>query len=89
MSERSQRRLERVPVDDTIYTVYLDSGSFTWLYEILQAKMMIHTWMKPYQALVKRTLLSFDEAYRAANPEAPRKRVLPPKPPPRQRKRLT
>lgn len=82
MSERRQKNLERTPVDDTIYTVYLDSGSFTWLMEILQAKTRSAAWVKPYQALVRRTLLSFEEAAKAEmaadNGEIPpRKRVVP------------
>jgi hypothetical protein len=86
VGERSQRALEREPADgDPIYVVYLDSGSFHWLYEILLAKTRSQVWLKPYQALVHRTLISFDEARRAVDgevaPEAvspsPRKRTIP------------
>jgi len=83
VSERRKKALERTPVDDTIYTVYLDSGSFTWLMEILTAKTRTQQWVKPYQALVKRTLLSFEEAAKAeaaAQAEAPlevRRRTIP------------
>ena len=55
-----------------IYTVYLDAGSFNWLVEILEAKTLTQQWLRPYQRLVKRTLLSFEEARRAVEAERPR-----------------
>jgi len=63
-----------------IYTVHLDAGSFNWLVEILQAKTKTQVWLKPYQRLVKRTLLSFEDARRAIEAETatePRKRTIP------------
>jgi hypothetical protein len=53
---------ERLPTDSIIYTVYLDSGSYQWLLEVLRGKQHSLVWLKPYQRLVARTLLSFQEA---------------------------
>ena len=78
MGERSQKALERLD-EGPVYTVYLDAGSFNWLYEQLQAKTRFQIWLKPYQRLVKRTLLSFDEARRTVEKESgvrPAKKVL-------------
>ena len=73
-----------------VYTVYLDAGSYNWLVEILEAKSKTQRWMEGYQRLVKRTLLSFQDARRAVEtvelPE-PRKRTIPKKAPARTRKR--
>lgn len=84
--EKRQAALERLE-EGPVYTVYLDAGSFNWLVEILQAKARYQVWMKPYQRLVKRTLLSFEDARRAAAVDvngldaAPRKRTIPRKSP--------
>lgn len=87
MGERSRAALERLD-EGPIYTVYLDAGAFAWLREIVESKTRTQIWLKPYQRLVKRTLLSFDEAQRALEPpeDRPAKRVLqrmPPKKPAR------
>lgn len=89
MGQRSQDALERLD-DGPIYTVYLDAGAYAWLREIIESKTRTQIWLKPYQRLVKRTLLSFEEARLALDPkERPAKRVLPrsQKPAPRSRKR--
>jgi hypothetical protein len=88
VGERSQKALERLD-DGPIYTVYLDSGSFHWLKEIIEAKQRYQIWLKAYQRLVSRTLLSFNEAEKALLPPPPdgevRKRVVPRKLPPKKR----
>lgn len=90
MGERSRAALERLD-EGPIYTVYLDAGAYSWLYEIIQSKTKTQIWLKPYQRLVKRTLLAFDEARRAldAPVERPTKRTIPrlKKPGTRSRKR--
>lgn len=89
MGERSRAALERLD-DGPIYTVYLDAGAYAWLYEIVQSKQRYQRSFEGYQRLIKRTLLSFDEARKALDPvERPAKRVLPrsKKPPPKPRKR--
>jgi hypothetical protein len=76
--------------DGPIYTVYLDSGSYNWLVEILEAKTRHTMWLEPYQRLVRRTLLSFQDAKRALEADQatePRKRTIPRKQPARGRKR--
>ena len=80
--EKRQSALEHLE-EGPVYTVYLDAGSFNWLVEILQAKTRYQTWMKPYQRLVKRTLLSFEDARRAAavDVDLPRRRTIPRKSP--------
>lgn len=81
--EKRLAALERLE-EGPIYTVYLDAGSYDWLVEILQAKTRTQRWLEPYQRLVKRTLLSFEDARRAVDAEKatePRKRMLPAKKP--------
>lgn len=73
-----------------IYTVYLDAGSYNWLVEILEAKSRTQRWLEPYQRLIKRTMMSFQDARRAVEAEQatePRKRVIPAKSSARTRKR--
>lgn len=87
--EKRLAALERLE-EGPIYTVYLDSGSYDWLVEILQSKTRTQRWLEPYQRLVKRTLVSFDEARRAIEAETatePRRRVIPKKSPATKRKR--
>lgn len=80
--------LERIPADhDPVYSVDLDAGSFSWLLEMLYAKTRTSTWIQPYQRLVKRTIISFEEAKRrvedpdyepvTVEPPPPRKRTIP------------
>jgi hypothetical protein len=82
VSQRSQDALERLN-DGPIYTVHLDAGSFSWLMEIIEDKQRFQRSFEGYQRLVKRTLLSFQEAQRAVTadvelPDAqPRKRMIP------------
>lgn len=83
MSQRSQDSLERLS-DGPPIIVYLDPGSFSWIKEIVESKQRYQRSFEGYQRLVKRTLLSLEEAERAANPEvapAPRKRTIPRKKP--------
>jgi len=92
MGQRSQDALERLS-DGPIYTLYLDAGAFSWLKEIVESKTRTQVWLKPYQRLVKRTLLAFAEAEKALEPPPEngevRKRVVPRKLPPKKRaKRL-
>jgi hypothetical protein len=82
VSQRSQDALERLN-DGPIYTVHLDAGSFSWLMEIIEDKQRFQRSFEGYQRLVKRTLLSFQEAQQATAvdvelPDAqPRKRTIP------------
>ena len=76
VEKRRQAALERLTEGPPI-PVYLDPGSFTWLKEIVEAKTKSQVWLKPYQRLVKRTLLSFEEAERAMNPDRPKRRTIP------------
>jgi hypothetical protein len=83
MSQRSQDALERLS-DGPIYHVHLDAGAFSWLMEILENKQRFQRSFEGYQRLVKRTLLSFQEAQRAETadvelpePAQPRKRTIP------------
>jgi hypothetical protein len=82
VGQRSQDALERLN-DGPIYTVHLDAGSFSWLMEIIEDKQRFQRSFEGYQRLVKRTLLSFQEAQQATVvdvelPDAqPRKRTIP------------
>jgi hypothetical protein len=84
VSQRSQDSLERLS-DGPVYTVHLDAGAFSWIKEIVESKQRYQRSFAGYQRLVKRTLLSLQEAERALNPEveppAPRKRMIPRKKP--------
>jgi len=62
------------PPDLPTYTVDLDAESFAWLHEMLQAKLK-YRYLPNYLALVKKTLISFDDAEQRMN--GPRKRTVP------------
>lgn len=80
-----KKKPDPVSPEPTIYTVYLDGESFAWLLETIEAKLK-YQYLPSYLALVRKTLVSFQEAQAAVNgdqpveplPPAPvRKRVIP------------
>ena len=86
MATNREKRLVAIEhlEEGPVYTVYLDAGSYNWLVEILEAKTRSVRWVEEYQRLVKRTLMSFNDARRAVEAEQatePRKRVIPAKKP--------
>ena len=83
--EKRMSHLERLS-DGPPVAVYLDPGAFAWLKEIIEAKQHSLQWVPPYQRLVKRTLLSFQEAetgeklmedVELPEPPPPKKRTIP------------
>jgi hypothetical protein len=87
---RARADLERLE-DGPPIPVYLDPGSFKWLLEILRAKKKTQIWLEPYQRLVDRTILSFEEAIKdraieetAPEPVATRSKHR--KPPPKRKR---
>ena len=71
------------PVDTPFFSVSLDAEAFVWLHEMLKAKTR-YTYAPKYLEMVKRTLISFDDAAKAHEPPspngdqpAPRKRTVP------------
>lgn len=91
MGIRARADLERLE-DGPPIPVYLDPGSFNWLLEILQAKKKTQVWLEPYQRLVDRTLISFEDALKehaveetVPTPEPTRSKLR--KPPPRRKRK--
>jgi hypothetical protein len=62
------------PPDLPTYTVDLDAESFAWLHEMLRAKLK-YNYLPGYLALVRKTLISFDDAERRV--DGPRRRMVP------------